>query len=109
MLPSGFELDVAVPDTVLATALVTPLKETQDTAMQIRPEVKNGELGVQVAQYDLKKAKAGYLPVASIGANLATGYSDNRSDAYLKQLDNNFYQQIGLTLSVPIFTKRLNN
>jgi outer membrane protein len=108
LLPSEFALDVFEPDTLIATALVPSLKEVQDIALANRPEVKNGELGVEVAKYDLAKARAGYLPVATIGASLATGYSDNQSDAYLKQLDNNFYQQIGLTLSVPIFTRRVN-
>ena len=70
--------------------------------------MKNSELGVQIAQLDLAKARAGYYPVATIGAGLATGYSNNQSFDYLKQMDNNFYQQIGLTLSIPIFTKRVN-
>ncbi|HMH31458.1 MAG TPA: TolC family protein [Puia sp.] len=108
LLPSEFVFDIVEPDTMIATALVPSLQEVQKVALDTRPEIKNGELAVQVAQLDLAKARAAYLPVASMIAGLATGYSDNQSDAYLKQLDNNFYQQIGLTLSIPIFTRRLN-
>lgn len=108
LLPSGTPFDVVEPDSLIATALVAPLEEVQKTALNTWPTIKNGELGVQSAQLDLAKAKAGYLPTATIGANLATGYSDNQSNAYLKQLDNNFYQLIGLTLSIPIFSKRVN-
>jgi outer membrane protein len=107
MLPSGVPFDVIEPDTLIATALAPPLEEVEKTALAIRPEVKNGELAVQIAKLDLAKAKAQYWPTAIIGAGLSTGYSDNQSSAYLKQLDNNFYQQVGLTLSIPIFSKRI--
>jgi outer membrane protein len=106
LLPSDFGFDIAEPDTIMAPLLIPSLEEVQQAALETRPEIKNGELGVQIARLDLDKAKAGYLPSAAIGGGLATGYSDNRSDDYLKQLDNNFYQQIGLTLSIPIFTRR---
>jgi outer membrane protein len=108
LLPSAAQFDIVVPDTLMASALAPTLAEAQKAALDIRPEVKNGELGVQIAQFDLAKAKAGYYPTATAGAGLATGYSNNQSNDYLKQLDNNFYQQIGLTLSIPIFTKRVN-
>jgi outer membrane protein len=107
-LPSDTTFDIVSPDTLIATALVPPLSQVQQTAMQTRPEIKNGELGVQIAQLDLAKAKAAFLPVATVNAALQTGYSDNQAIAYLKQLDNNFYQAIGLNLSIPIFTKRVN-
>jgi len=108
LLPSEVPFDIMESDTLIATALVPSLGEVQKKALETRPEVKNGELGVQIADLNLSKARSGYLPVVSLGAVVATGYSDNQSDAYTKQLDNNFYQQIGLTLSVPIFSKRLN-
>ncbi|MBS1935603.1 MAG: TolC family protein, partial [Bacteroidetes bacterium] len=107
LLPSAAQFDIVTPDTLIATALAPTLEEAQKAALDSRPEVKNSELGVQIAQYDLARAKAGFYPTASIGAGLTSGYSNNQSNAYLKQLDDNFYQQIGLTLSIPIFTKRV--
>jgi outer membrane protein len=56
---------------------------------------------------NLKLAKAQTRPVATIGASLATGYSNNESVDYLKQLDNNFYQRVGLAISIPIFNNRI--
>jgi outer membrane protein len=108
LLPTGTPFEIVVPDTLMASSLTASLEEAQKEALETRPEVKAGQLGVQVAQLDLAKAKSGYYPVASVGALLATGYSDNQNFSYLKQLDNNFYQEIGLTLSIPIFTKRVN-
>jgi outer membrane protein len=108
LLPSGTPFDIVVPDTLMASSLTASLSEAQKEALRTRPEVKMSELGVQISQLDLAKAKSGYYPVATVGALLASGYSDNESFSYLKQLDNNFYQEIGLTLSIPIFTKRVN-
>ncbi|HTQ27105.1 MAG TPA: TolC family protein [Puia sp.] len=106
-LPSGYQMNIAMPDTLIATAIVSPLEDVQAAALQTRPEVRNAQLGVQMAQTDLKMARAQTWPVASIGAGLATGYSNNESVDYLKQLDNNFYQRLGLTISIPIFNNRI--
>ena len=99
--------DIAKPDTIINNALVSPLSETQDFADKNRPEVKNAQLGSQIAELDLKKARAAYLPSLSIGAGIGTNYATDPSLSFVKQFDNNFYQQIGLSLSVPIFTRRL--
>lgn len=106
-LPYDSTFDIQSPDTLMANALPVPLRDAQETAMAQRPEVKSSELNVQSAQLDLAKARAGYLPTLSAGANIASNYARDPDNTYLKQLDNNFYQQIGLTLSVPIFTRRV--
>ena len=74
---------------------------------QLRPEIKYAETGVDIAQMNLKLAKAQPFLLLPIGASLATGYSNNESVDYLKQLDNNFYQRIGLAISIPIFNNRI--
>jgi len=106
-LPWSYSMEIAVPDSIIATALVPSLDQVQQIALATRPEIKYAEAGVDIAQMNLKLAKARTLPVASIGSSLATGYSNNQSVDYLKQLDNNFYQRIGLTLSIPIFNNRI--
>src|SRR6202012_6100376 len=52
------------------------------------------------------KAKTGYLPILTASAELSTGYTNSVNDDYTRQLDNNFFQQVGLNLSIPIFNKR---
>jgi outer membrane protein len=103
LLPSEADFDITKPDTILVSKNLTPLKQAVDTAMKNRPEIKNGQLAVQVAQYDVKKAQAGYKPTLSAGGAIGTQYSGS---GYFSQLNNNFYQQLGLTLAVPIFTRR---
>jgi outer membrane protein len=106
-LPWNYSLDIAIPDTIIATALMPSLDEVQRIALATRPEIKYAQTGVDIAQMNLKLAKAQTLPVATIGASLATGYSNNESISYLHQLDNNFYQRIGLAISIPIFNNRI--
>jgi len=63
---------------------------------------------MQSEQIKLSKAKSGYSPSLSLGAGLGTSYANDPSYNAFRQFDNNFYQQAGITLSVPIFTKRQN-
>lgn len=107
-LPTEQAFDIVTPDTIIAKALINPLQKVEGNALQNRPEVKNSELGVQIATIGLDKAISGYKPSLVAGASLGTGYTKNPSFDFFRQLDNDFFQQIGLTLSIPIFTKRIN-
>jgi len=105
-LPSAVDFQVQEPDTLLSKALVPDLREVQQQALAIRPEVKIGDINVDIARTDLQLAKSGFRPTltgsGSIGANHSGG-----DPGILQQLDNSFYQQIGLSLSIPIFTRRV--
>ncbi|MGN6181515.1 MAG: TolC family protein [Mucilaginibacter sp.] len=106
LVPTDTYFDIIKPDTLIAgDTTATPMKNTEANALNTFPEVKGGELGVQIAQYDIKIAKAGYLPTLSGGASVSTGYTGG-APSYFSQLNSNFYQSLGLTLAVPIFTRR---
>lgn len=107
-LPSSYDFEIMEPDTLITNSHLYALQEVQDSAMANRPEIKSSELGIEVSNLDLAKARTGYLPTLSANGGLGTSYNGGgNGSAYFKQLDNNFYQQIGLTLSVPIFTRRV--
>jgi len=105
-LPIEDTFDIISPDTVMSKEAVPALDQVVATALKDRPEIKNGQLGVDISRYDLLKARAGYLPILTASGNLSSGYSNNNTSDYVEQLDNNFFQQIGITLSIPIFTRR---
>ena len=105
-LPYQDSFDVVNPDTILSKEAVPNLDTVVGIALRDRPEIKSGQIGIDVSRYDLSKAKTGYLPILTASAELSTGYSNNSTDDYTRQLDNNFFQQAGLNLSIPIFTKR---
>lgn len=106
VLPSDLDFDIMRPDTIVHSDSVTAFHETEQIALNTRPEVKNGELGVKIAQYDVDKARAGYKPTLTAGASLNSNYVSGNG-SFPTQLNNNFNQQVGLTLSVPLFTKRV--
>lgn len=107
-LPPDTGFAVLEPDTLMSNPVLTALSEARQAALSNRPEVKSSELSVESAKLGVLKARAGYLPALSAGAGIGTNYTDNSAYSFMKQMDNNFYQQIGVTLSVPIFSKRAN-
>lgn len=108
LLPSDTAFDVRTPDTLFSLAVLPPLQDVQASAAGLLPDIKIGALAVESGKLDLAKAKAGYLPVLSFsaGAGSSLGNTTNYSLGY--SLNNNFYQQAGATLSMPIFSRRLN-
>ncbi|MEP6948800.1 MAG: TolC family protein [Ginsengibacter sp.] len=106
-LPSSFTFNINIPDTIVVQESIQPLDASQAAAQNTRPEVKNGEVGVQLAQTGLEIAKAGIRPFVSVGAGLASGYSNNESSKYVPQLNNNFYQSLGVTAGFPIYSRRI--
>jgi outer membrane protein len=108
LLPTDIHFDIVKPDstTTTPTNAISPFKDAEQTALQNRPEIKNGELGVKIAQYDVDKAAAGYKPTLTAGGSIGTGYATGQGN-FPNQFNNNFDQQVGVTLSVPIFTKRV--
>ncbi len=107
-LPSSVTFDIVQPDTLVTNQAVASLPEAENAAVNSRPEVKAGELNVKSAEVGLEKSRAGRLPIISLGAGLSSGYSDNNDLKYFNQVNNNFYQRIGATVSIPIFANRVN-
>lgn len=109
-LPTDTLFEIATPISLDTNAVISPLRETQETALQNFPEIKIGQLDVDITAFDIAKAKAGFMPVLSANGSFGTGYSntitnDNYPETgYFKQTGNNFYQNVGVSLSIPIFS-----
>ncbi len=109
-LPTDTLFEIATPISLDTNAVISPLRETQETALQNFPEIKIGQLDVDITAFDIAKAKAGFMPVLSANGSFGTGYSntitnDNYPETgYFKQAGNNFYQNVGVSLSIPIFS-----
>lgn len=107
-LPASYDLKISTPESVepqeAALALDNALKAAENT----RPEVKNKNVAIQLAEVNLEKVKASRLPVISLGAGLSSGYSSLQSSKYLPQIGNNFSQTLGVSMSIPIFSRNQN-
>jgi len=106
-LPSGYNLNIQKPETLEAAFPVINLEEAQKIALDQRPEVKSSQLEKEAADLELQKSKASFLPTLSASGTLASGYSDNQKTPYPTQVDNNFYQRLGLSLTIPVFNNRV--
>ncbi|MCC8426627.1 TolC family protein [Mucilaginibacter sp. UR6-11] len=105
LLSNETAFDVQKPDTVIAAAAVRPFRESEQNALNNFPDVKIGQLGVHIANYGVAIARAGYRPALTAGASVNSDYN-SYGGGFGSQLNNNFNQQIALTLAVPVFTKR---
>ncbi|MFA6059530.1 MAG: TolC family protein [Taibaiella sp.] len=104
LLPSDTTFEVQQPDTLFSVAILPPLQEVQSVATDFLPDVKISELGLQSSKLDLSKARSGYLPVVSLSAGLGSNLGNTAN----YNLNNNFYQQAGVSVSMPLFSRRVN-
>ncbi|MNQ64124.1 Outer membrane protein TolC precursor [compost metagenome] len=106
-IPTANAFEVSTTDTVQTAPVLDNLASAQDKALRTRPEIKSGELNIQLQTTNLEKAKSTLRPTLSLGGSLYTGYNNNNTGGYGYQLNNSFYQNLGLTLSIPIFDRKV--
>lgn len=113
-IPADTLFDVVSPVAVTVVAFLLPLQEVQQAAIRDFPDSKIGKLNVDMASIDIARARAAFKPTLSANGSMGTGYNTVLTNAYLPktgyftQTGNNFYQRVGLSLSIPIFSNRIN-
>lgn len=78
------------------------------TALEAMPEIERGKLAVESAELGIRQAQAGFYPSVSLTAGIGTGHLSNGGYESGSQVWNRFNENIGLTLSIPIFSNRKN-
>ena len=76
------------------------------SALQTRPEIESGKLNVSASELDIKIAKSSYYPSLSLSAGIGTSHTTGTDYTFSEQLKNGWNNSVGLTLSVPIFSRR---
>lgn len=99
--------DIENPDSTASIQAIPPQRQVLNNALAHRPEIKNSELSITSAKLDIKNAKSGYLPSISLNGGFGTSYGNNTSLGF-SQFNNSIYQQIGITASIPIFSRKVN-
>jgi outer membrane protein len=105
-IPVEESFKVYIPEEIL-TGIMMALPERFDVfeaTLQNRPDVRYSALQKDIAEVDLKNARAGYLPSLTLNASLSSDYNDGLSSSYNSQISDHLMQRIGVTLSVPIFS-----
>ena len=88
--------------------------EVYQTALGIKPEVKNAELLKNSSQLSIDIAKAGHYPNISLNTGVSSSYSGYQTSfstsykqgSFGSQLSRNISPSIGLSASIPIYTNR---
>ncbi|GLB50475.1 TolC family protein [Neptunitalea lumnitzerae] len=98
------EFDVVTPETDNYEPELLPQKlSVYETALGYLPEFQAAKLGVEVSEKDLDIAKGDYLPTLSLSGSVGSGYTSTQDLTFQDQLNVNFNQRVGLSLSIPIF------
>ena len=82
--------------------------DVYEAALEIMPEIKSSIRNVDYAKLTRSAAKGGYLPTISLTGSIGTGNIYNESTSFIRQLDHNFGQSVGVSVSIPIFDNRKN-
>ena len=110
-LPSPEGFAVASPVHQEPELPLTSPEAIYEEAIGIKPAVKAEETRLAYAERNIALAKGGYMPTLSLSGGLGTNYytsSGYPHAAFFTQLSNNFSQYVGLSLSIPIFSRMSN-
>ncbi len=93
----------------------TSATQVYETAEKYQPAIKAADLRIESNIVGIKIAEAAFKPSLSFSGGLGSGYGSQGKDfktgekiGYFTQIDNNFAQNIGLNLNIPIFNKYSN-
>jgi len=94
ILPSESSFDIAAFDPLKKANIAVPLETALADAPKQRPEIKNAQLGIQIADYGVKIASAGYKPALTAGASIGTRYKNGNPGYLVSALRNNQHHSI---------------
>lgn len=102
------EFDIEVPTTTDEMALqdIPELQGVYVSALAIRPEIQNAQLGIASSDLQVKIAKAGRMPTVGLNAGFSTSTTSMNTTAWGTQLKNNFNVGAGFNVSIPLFDQR---
>ena len=108
--PEGFDVVVPSGDALLPGLLPKP-EDIYAEAVSVKPVVEAEKIRLDYAKTNIDLAKGAFLPSLSLSGGVGSNYytsSGLGSAKFFDQMKNNFSQYLGVSLSVPIFTRFSN-
>jgi outer membrane protein len=107
-LPVKDTFSIAHPDLTesLNQNRVPDVRLVYETALAIKPQIKNAAVNKEISSLDEKVAKAGLYPTLTASAGISSGFSSLTSESYFGQINNGIYPSAGFSLSIPIYQKK---
>ncbi len=110
LLELGIERDIDILpvaiDTLMILAPLPKIAESYEMALATDSRLRYDELSVEMADEDINIAKAGASPQISVNAGIGSGYYSTDSRGWGEQMKRAFNENVGLTLSIPIFDQK---
>lgn len=96
--------DVLFPeiDDSQVLAVIPPLEDVYNTAINELPQMKSSALSIQSAEIAVDIAKASMIPSVSMSAGVSTGTNSASKDPFTDQLNSRLSENVGVNISVPI-------
>lgn len=113
-IPFDSRLDVITPDLDPENYGLTQkeVDEIFEIALDMMPEIKAAQLGIESAEFGVKIAKGGFMPTLGVGASAFSNYIDQffmgERPEFTTQIRNNFSNSANLQLSIPILSNFRN-
>lgn len=104
------ELALKIPE-IGDIDILSPLPAKQDiynTALSFIPSIQSSRVNEKIATLQKKIASGGYAPTLTLNAGVGTGSTSNDIYSFGTQMKQRLNENIGLTLSIPIYSKREN-
>jgi outer membrane protein len=97
-------LQIIYPDTsaLIKMAVLPDINQVLDRTMQVMPDIKISDYTLEIAKVGMKLSKGNYFPTISLNGSIGTGHSNDYIN-FGKQLSNRLNEQIGISLSIPIY------
>jgi len=113
-LPVSGDFEITTPelDATLNQQRTPIVEAVFDTALIIKPQIRNAAINKEIASLDEKIARAGYFPNLSANAGMSTnaGYdlsmTGESGNPYFGQLKDGLWPTAGVSLSIPIYQRR---
>jgi outer membrane protein len=113
-ISSDFQIQYPNLDSLINQKRTPDPVEVYQTALGIKPEVKNAELLKNSSQLSIDIAKAGHYPNVSLNTGVSSSYSGYQTSfstsykqgSFGSQLSRNISPSIGLSASIPIYLNR---
>lgn len=108
--PEGFSV-VKPSAEAMDLRLVGDAADIYADAVERKASIQAEKIRLEAADARIAVAKGAFLPTISLSGGLGTGYytsSLGSSASFADQMKNNFSQQLGLSMSIPIFARMAN-
>lgn len=107
--PEGFDIVSPSEDLLSSQDILLASPElVYEEALDCKPAIKAAYLRAESAKVSIDAARGAYLPSLSLSGGVGTNYytaSSMSSSSFSDQIKNNFSQYIGLSMSIPIFSR----